>query len=102
MWATNDKERTVWERAVRILRQNSVATITTTTTVAVDVPRVEQMLNRAEAGTSQKKQGQGPFRQQTMLLIRTAKGRVDTFGVTKEVKMRFLIPSGRIIAYHLP
>ncbi len=51
----NDKERTLWEQAVRILRQNSVTTITTTTTVAVDVPRVEQMLNRAEPGTSQKK-----------------------------------------------
>jgi len=36
------KERTLWEQAVRVLRQNSV-----TTTVAVEAPRVEQVLARA-------------------------------------------------------
>ena len=36
------KERTLWEQAVRVLRQNSV-----TTTVAVEAPRVEQILARA-------------------------------------------------------
>ena len=37
------KERNLWEQAARVLRQNSV----TTTTVAVDAPRVEQVLARA-------------------------------------------------------
>jgi hypothetical protein len=36
------KERNLWEQAARVLRQNSV-----TTTVAVDAPRVEQILARA-------------------------------------------------------
>jgi hypothetical protein len=36
------KERTLWEQAVRVLRQNSV-----TTTVTVEAPRVEQVLARA-------------------------------------------------------
>jgi len=36
------KERNLWEQAARVLRQNSV-----TTTVAVDAPRVEQVLARA-------------------------------------------------------
>ena len=37
------KERNLWEQAARVLRQNSV----TTTTVAVDAPRGEQVLARA-------------------------------------------------------
>ena len=37
------KERNLWEQAARVLRQNSV----TTTTVAVDAPRAEQVLARA-------------------------------------------------------
>ncbi len=36
------KERTLWEQAVRVLRQNSVAT-----TVAVETPRAEWVLAKA-------------------------------------------------------
>jgi hypothetical protein len=35
-----------------------------------------------------------------MLVMRTAEGCVDTFGVTKEVKIRLLIPRGLAIAYN--
>ena len=38
------KERTLWEQAVRVLRQNSVIP-----TVAVDTPRAERMLTRARS-----------------------------------------------------
>jgi len=36
------KERTLWEQAIKVLRQNSV-----TTTVAVETPTGEQVLARA-------------------------------------------------------
>ena len=36
--AMTAKERTLWEQAVRVLKQNSV-----TTTVTVEAPRVEQV-----------------------------------------------------------
>ena len=36
------KERTLWEQAVRVLRQNSI-----TTTVTVETPKAERVLARA-------------------------------------------------------
>jgi hypothetical protein len=44
------KERTLWQQAVWVLRQNSIGT------VAVDVPRVERMVARARSrGISQRR-----------------------------------------------
>ncbi len=43
------KERTLWEQAIQVLKQNSV-----TATLAVDTPRVERVLARARSGELRK------------------------------------------------
>jgi hypothetical protein len=40
--AMTAKERTLWEQAIRVLRQNSV-----TTTVSTEIPRAKQVLAKA-------------------------------------------------------
>jgi hypothetical protein len=47
----SEKERTIWEQAVRVLRQNSVTTI-----ITVEPPRAQQVLAKArERAASQRR-----------------------------------------------